>query len=136
MSQKSQKQQGFFLPAKNSRHKYRKNRKNNKSNKIQDSGKEEAKKGLEMSAKVAKIAKVTRIFLACESTPYKYLKNNRYNKIHDFGKEEAVTSVCFVLKTPLTNVAKSARITNLTRFTTLEKKKPREASKCPQISQK
>ena len=42
-----------------------------------------------MSAKVAKIAKVTRIFLACESTPYKYLKNNRYNKIHDFGIEEA-----------------------------------------------
>ena len=42
--------------------------------------------------------------------------------------------MCFVLKTPLTNVAKSARITNLTRFTTLEKKKPREASKCPQIS--
>ena len=42
-----------------------------------------------MSANVAKIAKVTRIFLACESTPYKYLKNNRYNKIHDFGKEEA-----------------------------------------------
>ena len=52
-------------------------------------GKEEAKKGLEMSANVAKIAKVTRIFLACGSTPYKYLKNNRYNKIHDFGKEEA-----------------------------------------------
>ena len=42
-----------------------------------------------MSANVAKIAKVTRIFLACESTPYKYLKNNRYNKIHDFRKEEA-----------------------------------------------
>ena len=44
--------------------KYRKNRKNNKSNKIQDLGKEEAKKGLEMSANVAKIAKVTRILLA------------------------------------------------------------------------
>ena len=43
--------------------KYRKNRKNNKSNKIQDLGKEEAKKGLEMCADVAKIAKVTRILL-------------------------------------------------------------------------
>ena len=42
-----------------------------------------------MSANVAKIAKVTRIVLACESTSYKYLKNNRYNKIHNFGKEEA-----------------------------------------------
>ena len=50
--------------ANNSRHKYGKNRKNNKNNKIQDSGKEEAKKGLEMSANVAKIAKVTRILLA------------------------------------------------------------------------
>ena len=46
--------------AKNSRHKYRKKRKNNKSKKSQDLGKEEAKKGLEMSAIVAKIAKVTR----------------------------------------------------------------------------
>ena len=35
-----------------------------------------------------------------------------------------VTSVCFVLKTPLTNVAKNARIIDL-RFTTLEKKKPK-----------
>ena len=52
--------------AKNSRHKYRKHRKNNKSNEIQDLGKEEAKKGLEMSANVATIAKVTRIFLASE----------------------------------------------------------------------
>ena len=45
--------------AKNSRHKYRRNRKNNISNEIQDLEKEEAKKGLEMSANVAKIAKVT-----------------------------------------------------------------------------
>ena len=48
---------------KNAGHKYRKKRKNNKSSKIQDLGKEEAKKGLEMSADVAKIAKVTRILL-------------------------------------------------------------------------
>ena len=41
-------------------YKYRKNRKNNKSNKIQDLAKEEAKKGLEMSANTAKITKVTR----------------------------------------------------------------------------
>ena len=42
-----------------------------------------------MSANIAKIAKVTRIFLASQNTPYKYPKNNRYKKIHDFGKEEA-----------------------------------------------
>ena len=42
-------------------YKYRKNRKNNKSNKIQDLGKEEANKGLEKSAN---IAKATRILLA------------------------------------------------------------------------
>ena len=50
--------------AKSSRNKYRKNRKNNKSNEIQVLEKEEAKKGLEMSANVTKIAKVTRIVLA------------------------------------------------------------------------
>ena len=41
-------------------YKYRKNCKNNKSNKNQDLEREEAKKGPETSAK---IAKVTRIFL-------------------------------------------------------------------------
>ena len=46
--------------AKNTHDKYRKNRKNNKSNKNQDLEKEEAKKGPEMSAN---IAKVTRILL-------------------------------------------------------------------------
>ena len=46
--------------AKNTRDKYRKN---NKCNKIPDLEKEEAKKGPEMSANIAKIAKVTRIFL-------------------------------------------------------------------------
>ena len=45
-------------------YKCRKNRKNNKCNKIQDLAREKAKRGLEMSANVAKIAKVTRIFLA------------------------------------------------------------------------
>ena len=38
--------------------------KNNKFNKILDLEKEETKKGPEMSANIAKIAKVTRIFLA------------------------------------------------------------------------
>ena len=42
-------------------YKYRKNRKNNKSNKNEDFEREEAKKGPETSAN---IAKVTRIFLA------------------------------------------------------------------------
>ena len=44
--------------------KYRKNRRNNKFNKILDSEKEETKKGPEMSAIIAKIANITRIFLA------------------------------------------------------------------------
>ena len=52
---------GFFLLPKNTRDKYRKN---NKCNKIPDFEKEEAKKGLEMSANIAKVAKVTTIFLA------------------------------------------------------------------------
>ena len=39
-------------------------RKNNKSNKNQDLEREEANKGPEMSLNIAKIAKVTRIFLA------------------------------------------------------------------------
>ena len=47
--------------AENTRDKYRKNRKNNKSNKNQDLEREEAKKGPEMSAN---IAKVTRTFHA------------------------------------------------------------------------
>ena len=51
----------IFLLAKNLRYQYDKNRKDNESNEIQDLEKEEAKKGLEMSAK---IAKGTRIFLA------------------------------------------------------------------------
>ena len=45
-------------------YKCRKNRKNNKRNKIQDLAREKAKRGLEMSANFAKIAKVARIFLA------------------------------------------------------------------------
>ena len=61
-----------------------KDRKNNKSNKIEDLGKEEAKKGLEMSANVAKANK-------------------------DFACQ---------LKAPITNIAKIARITKVTRFKT------------------
>ena len=63
MSQKSQKEQGFFLPAENTDDQYRKNRKKTKCNKIRDLEREEVKKGVEMFANVAKIAKVTRIFL-------------------------------------------------------------------------
>ena len=43
--------------------KYGKNRKNNKSNKNQDFEKKGAKKDPEMSANIAKIANITRIFL-------------------------------------------------------------------------
>ena len=50
--------------AKNTDDKYRKSRKNNKFNKIQDLEREEAKKGLEMSANVAKSQKKKRIFVA------------------------------------------------------------------------
>ena len=45
-------------------YKYRKNRKNNKSNKNQDLVKKEAKKDPEMSANIAKITNITRIFFA------------------------------------------------------------------------
>ena len=45
--------------AKNSHDKYRKNRKNNKCNKIRDLGKEEAKKGPEMSPNIGKITLMT-----------------------------------------------------------------------------
>ena len=44
--------------------KYHKNRKNNKYNKNQDLEKKEAKKDPDMSANIAKIANITRIFLA------------------------------------------------------------------------
>ena len=50
--------------AENTSDKYRKNCKNNKSNKNQDLVTEEAKKGPEMSANIAKIAEVTSMFLA------------------------------------------------------------------------
>ena len=46
--------------AKNTHDKYRQNRKNNKSNKNQDLEKEEAKKGLEMPAKIAKVTWIFR----------------------------------------------------------------------------
>ena len=49
------------MVAENTHDKYRKNY---KSNKNQDLEREEAKKGPEMSANIAKIAKVTRIFHA------------------------------------------------------------------------
>ena len=50
--------------AERNRDKYRKNRKNNKSKNNQDLELEEAKKGPEMSANIAEIAKVTTIFHA------------------------------------------------------------------------
>ena len=52
------------MRAKNTREKYRKCRKTYKCNNIQDLEKGETKKGPEMSANIAKTAKVTRIFLA------------------------------------------------------------------------
>ena len=57
------------MRAENSRDKYRKNRKNNKCNKNEDLGKKEVKKGPEMYSNIAKIAKLTRIFLASEKHP-------------------------------------------------------------------
>ena len=50
--------------AKNTHDKYRKYRKNTKCNKIPDLQRKEAKKGPEMSPNIAKIAKLTKIFLA------------------------------------------------------------------------
>ena len=48
--------------------KYGKNCKNNKFNQILRLEREKVKKGFEMSANFAKIAKVTRFFLLCEKT--------------------------------------------------------------------
>ena len=50
--------------------KYRKYRKNNKFNKILDLEKEETKKGPEMSVIIAKIEKVTKIFLGSLKQPW------------------------------------------------------------------
>ena len=72
--------------AENTRDKYRKN---NKSKKNQDLETEEAKKGPEMSANIAKIEKVTRIFLRANNTRDKYRKNNKSNKKQDLETEEA-----------------------------------------------
>ena len=55
--------------AKNTHDKYRKYRKDTKCNKIPDLQRQEAKKGPEMSPNIAKIAKVTRIFLASLKHP-------------------------------------------------------------------
>ena len=55
--------------AENTHDKYRKYRKNNKYNKNQDLKREEPKKGPEMSANIAKIAKVTRFFYASLKHP-------------------------------------------------------------------
>ena len=54
--------------AKNTHDKYRKCRKNTKCNNIPDLQRKEAKKGPELSANIAKIAKVTRIFLNLPSS--------------------------------------------------------------------
>ena len=70
------------MRAENTRDKYRKN---NKFNKILDLEKEETKKGPETSANIAKIAKVTRIFLANR----KNRKNSKSNKNQDLEKVEA-----------------------------------------------
>ena len=58
--------------AENTRDKYRKNRiyrKNTKCNKIPELQRKEGKKGPEMSVNIAKIAKVTKIFLASLKHP-------------------------------------------------------------------
>ena len=61
--------------------KYGKNSKNNGRNQILDLERQRAKKGLEKSANVAKIAKVTRIFIAVIEKDFnKYRINTKINK--------------------------------------------------------
>ena len=112
--------------AKNTDDKNGKNRKNNKCHKIQNLEREEAKKGLEISANVAKIAKVTRIFLARKkNTDDKYRKNNRCNKIQNLEREEATTPK------QLTGIAvlkKSASLQGLRRCVFLLRKQPMKLS--------
>ena len=63
--------------AKNTDDKYRKSRKNNKFNKIQDLEREEAKKGLEMSANVAKSQKKRGFLSLAKTTQDKYRRNHK-----------------------------------------------------------
>ena len=94
--------------AENTHDKYRKYGKNSKSNINQDLGREEAKKGPEMSVN---IAKVTRIFKLAKNAPDKYSKNrknNKCNKIPDLESKE-------VKKGPemSPNIAKIAKVTRM-----------------------
>ena len=80
-------------------------------NSVLDLETEEAKKGPEMSANIAQIEKVTRIFLLAKNTHDKYRKNrknNKFNKIADFEKEETKkgSKMC-------ANIAKIAKVTRI-----------------------
>ena len=79
--------------AENTHDEYRKYRKNNKCNKIPDQGrliKQRSQEGPRNVGKyIAKIAKVTRIFLGAKNTRDKYRKNNKSNKIPDLVRKEA-----------------------------------------------
>ena len=94
--------------AKDARDKYRKNCKNNKCYKTQDLEEVGGKKGPEMSADIANIAKRTRIFLLAKDACDKYRKNRKNNKCNktqyleeDEGKKDPEMSA---------NVAKVTRI--------------------------
>ena len=63
ISQKLQINKDFSCHVKRLRKKYGKNSKNNKYNEILHLEREKVKKGFQMSANFAEIAKVTRIFL-------------------------------------------------------------------------
>ena len=81
-------------------------------NKIQDLEREKPKKGPEKSANVAKIAKVTRIFLASwKHLIIKYLKNSKNNNFHQILDLERKKAKKGLEKSA--NVAKIAKATRL-----------------------
>ena len=71
--------------AENTLNKFCKYGKNNKSNNKQDLEREEAKKGPEMSANIAKLTKVIKqgFFFLAKNTHDKYRKNRKNNKINE-----------------------------------------------------
>ena len=85
--------------------------KNNKFNKILVIEKDETKKRPEMSANMAKIAKVTRFFMLAKNTHDKYLKyrkNTKCNKIPDLQGNEAKRGP--EMSANITKIAKVTRI--------------------------
>ena len=139
--------------------KYGKNSKNKKFNKILHLEREEVKKGFEKSANFAKIAKVTRLFLAMwkdwvinmakiariinstieNSTLTKREGQEELREVREFRKNRKSnkTFSCYVkrLSNKYGKNSKNNKFYNW-KFYTYKKRGPRRASRSPRISQK